>query len=145
MSALEMENHFELSPIAEEAFSSLPQPIVHGNASKIPGEGVSCERDGGNSSMQRIDDGQQIPWMAFLKNEDSGNMIMQLLRDNWCLLKQIHLDDWVQHAMGAPSAAITIFQTYHDRLSFSLFSYLRQFPAETERYTSIVRVGKRQS
>lgn len=145
MLASAIKNRYELSPIAEEAFFSFPLPAEHGNASEIPGEGSNCRRDGANSSMQQIDCHQQTPWVAVLENGDTGSMAMQLLRDNWCLLKYLHLDDWVQHAVGAPSAAITMFQTYHGRLSLSLFCYLCRFPAEIEKCTSTARVGKGQS
>ena len=133
-----------MSTIAEEAFS-FPWLSEHGNASEIQSDITSDERNRTNSPIQQIRDDQQMPWAAFLDNEDTGSLFMRLLRDNWCLLKHLHLDDWVQHAVGAPSAAITIFQSYHDRLSFSLFRFLCQFPAEAEKYTSMARVGKRQS
>lgn len=133
-----------MPPITEEAFN-FPWSSELGDGSGIQSGVTSDGRNGTNSPIQQIGDDQQVPWEAFLENEDTGSMVMRLLRDNWCLLKHLHLDDWVQHAVGAPSAAITMFQSYHDRLSFSLFRSLCQFPAEAEKYTSIARVGKRRS
>ena len=124
-----------MPPIAEEAFS-FPWSSEHGNGSEIQSGITSDGRKGTNSPIQQNGDDQQMPWAAFLDNEDTGSMLMRLLRDNWCLLKHLHLDDWVQHAVGAPSAAITVFQSYHDRLSFSLFRSLCQFPAKAEKYAS---------
>lgn len=134
-----------MSPIGEEAFSFPWSSAEYGNGSRIQTGVTSDGRNGTISPIQQIGNDQPMPWEAFLENEDTGSMVMRLMRDNWCLLKHLHFDGWVQHAVGAPSAAITIFQSYHNRLSFSLFRFLCQFPAEAEKYTSIARVGKRRS
>lgn len=136
-----MESHHELPTIAEEPSFSFPWSAEHQDDSKLQDGKTNYGRDGANCPVQGIGYDQQKLWET-LGSEGAGSVVMRLLRDNWCLLKHLHLDDWVQHAVGAPSAAITVFQSYHDRLSLSLFCHLWQFPAEAEKYGSVARVGK---
>ncbi|CRL30039.1 unnamed protein product [Penicillium camemberti] len=57
---------------------------------------------------------------------------MQLLGDSWSIFKDLKLEDWVKHAMGMPSAAIGLFESYHNELGLSLFCFLQQFPSDID-------------
>jgi hypothetical protein len=86
------------------------------------------------------DDDKGTAWKVFSKKENAGNVSMKLLRDNWSLFKDLRLEHWVEHVMEMPSAAISLFESYHHRLGFSLFSFLCQTPGETEKYYSVAEV-----
>lgn len=85
-------------------------------------------------------DDKGMAWKVFSKEENAGNVSMKLLRDNWSLFKDLRLEHWVEHVMEMPSAAISLFESYHHRLGFSLFSFLCQTPGETEKYYSVAEV-----
>jgi hypothetical protein len=93
----------------------------------------------------------RIPWYRrwpgtsvedFLREEGAGAVTLQLLQDSWYLFKHLRLDNWIQQAMGNSSAAVVMFNAYHNRLSYSLFNFLGQFPAEVEKYAVIAKVRK---
>ncbi|KAF4772423.1 hypothetical protein HAV15_001997 [Penicillium sp. str.  len=48
------------------------------------------------------------------------------------IFKDLKLEDWVKHAMGMPSAAIGLFESYHNELGLSLFCFLQQFPSDID-------------
>lgn len=106
-----MEIHHKLPPIAEEASFSFPWSAEYQGDSKIQDGRTNDERKKASCSIQEMDCQQLPSWETFLESEDIGSMEMRLLRDSWCLLKHLDLDDWVQHAVGAPSAAITALQS----------------------------------
>lgn len=85
-------------------------------------------------------DDKGMAWKVFSKEENAVNVSMKLLRDNWSLFKDLRLEHWVEHVMEMHSAAISLFESYHDRLGFSLFSFLCQAPGETEKYYSVAEV-----
>ncbi|ODM20078.1 hypothetical protein SI65_05064 [Aspergillus cristatus] len=122
----------------EETSFNFPWSAEYQGDSEIQDGKINDKRNGTKCSVQGMDD-QQMPWETILEGEDIGNIEMQLLRDSWCLLKHLRLNDWVQHAVGAPSMAITVFQSYHDRLSLSLFCFLCRFPAKTEKYAAMAQ------
>jgi hypothetical protein len=82
----------------------------------------------------------QISWKIFSKHEDTGAVIMQLLRDSWSVLKGLSLRDWADDVLDMPSTKMKLFRLYYCRLAFSLFSFLRQVPDEIAKYDSIVSV-----
>lgn len=65
---------------------------------------------------------------------------MRLIWDSWCLFKDLRLKNWVEHVMGMPSIEIAVFESYHNRLGYSIFSFLCQYPQETAKYRSIATV-----
>ena len=79
-------------------------------------------------------------WMVFSPDQDIRMVTMKLLRDSWGLFKQLRLETWVEHVMGLPSVTFAVFESYHDKLAFSLFTFLRHFPSETEKYHSSSQV-----
>jgi hypothetical protein len=78
--------------------------------------------------------------IVFSKKENASNVSMKLLRDNWALFKDLRLGHWVEHVMEMPSAAISLFESYHYRLGFSLFSFLRQTQGEKENFYFVAEV-----
>lgn len=79
-------------------------------------------------------------WKTFSRDGDAGNVTMQLLRDSWSLFKELSLEHWVEHVLKMPSAAISLFESYHHRLGFSLFCFLCQAPGELEKYHDVAKV-----
>ncbi|KAJ5642667.1 hypothetical protein N7490_006667 [Penicillium lividum] len=67
---------------------------------------------------------------------------MKLLHDSRCLLKQVHLDNWVEQAVGKSSASLAVFEAYYEKLSFSLYNFLSHFPLEAKKYKSISEIVK---
>ncbi|KAI9040185.1 uncharacterized protein KD926_008508 [Aspergillus affinis] len=86
---------------------------------------------------------ETLPWQVFSRNEDAGAVAFQLLQDNWYVFKHLYLDTWVQQAMGRSPAAIVAFNTYYNRLSYSLLHFLGQYPEEIEKYTAVVTLIRR--
>jgi hypothetical protein len=89
-----------------------------------------------------IGTGLELSWKIFSRDESAGAVALQLLQDSWCLFKHLRLDNWTQQAMGNSLAAIIMFNAYHNRLSYSLFNFLGQFPADVEKYVAIAKVRK---
>lgn len=80
-------------------------------------------------------------WMIFTPGEDRQNVVMQLLRDSWAMFKNIRLETWVEQAIGLPAVSLVIFETFHDRLAFSLFTFLRRFPDEATKYQEVAQAS----
>lgn len=137
-----MKSQHKLAPTAEEPSFSFPWSAKHECNSKVQDGETNDGRNRVSSPVQGMGDNQEMPWETFLESEEVRSVEMRLLRDSWCLLKHLRLDDWVQHAMEAPSAAITVFQSYHNRLSLSLFCYLCRFPAKAEEYSFMAQVSE---
>lgn len=83
----------------------------------------------------------EVPWKVFARDENAGAVVIQLLRHNWCLFKHLCLENWVQQAMGMSPAIIAVLNLYHNRLSYSLFNFLCQFPMEAEKYAVVTKGG----
>lgn len=86
--------------------------------------------------------GQRVghSWMVFSQGLNKQDVTMKLLHDSRCLLKQVHLDDWVEQAIGKASASLAVFQAYYEKLSFSLYNFLAHFPFEARKYRAISEV-----
>lgn len=80
-------------------------------------------------------------WMIFSQGLEIQQVSLTLLRDSWCLFKQLRLEVWVEHVIGVSSAKLTLFESYHDRLAFSLFNFLCHFPSEMEKYRRVSQVS----
>ena len=87
--------------------------------------------------------GSEGTWMIFSRGLDEHAVTMRLLRDSWCLLKHIRLEHWVEVVFGRPSASILVFESYLEKLSFSLFEFLHQGPEEKPKYHAITMVRPR--
>ncbi|KAJ5047001.1 hypothetical protein NUH16_003504 [Penicillium rubens] len=87
---------------------------------------------------QRVGDS----WMVFSQGLDKQDVTMKLLHDSRCLLKQVHLDNWVEQAIGKASASLAVFQAYYEKLSFSLYNFLAHFPFEARKYRAISEIMK---
>ncbi|KAJ5559453.1 hypothetical protein N7513_001852 [Penicillium frequentans] len=96
-----------------------PMPTASGEIIQEPG--------------QRVGDS----WMVFSQGLDKQDVTMKLLHDSRCLLKQLHLDNWVEQAIGKASASLAVFQAYYEKLSFSLYNFLAHFPFEARKYRAI--------
>lgn len=88
-------------------------------------------------------DSNAMSWKVFSKDEDEGTVTLHLLRESWCLFKDVRLKHWVEVVMGMPSMAIALLESYHNRLGYSLFSFLGHFPQETAKYRSVAMVRYR--
>lgn len=76
----------------------------------------------------------------FSRNQAPRGIAMQLLGDSWSIFKDLKLEDWVKHAMGMPSAAIGLFESYHNELGLSLFCFLQQFPSDIDIFWEATKV-----
>ncbi|KAJ6102613.1 hypothetical protein N7486_005040 [Penicillium sp. IBT 16267x] len=91
------------------------------------------------AQYESCDNDKVTAWKVFSKDDDAGNVTMELLRNSWSLFKELHFEHWVEHVMGMPSAAVRLFGCYHHRLGFSLFSFLRLNPGEIEKYQAVAK------
>ena len=141
-----MTTHQYLSPINRQSTFAFPWSLEH--------RAIDQTRDD-----DRVDDGihgfefplphhvhdenegTAVNWKVFSRDQDAGDVVMQLLRDSWCLFKQLRLENWVEFVMGIPSATLAVFESYHNRLSFSLFCFLCHFPIEAEKYDTVAKVS----
>lgn len=80
-------------------------------------------------------------WMIFSPGEDRQHVTMQLLRDSWVMFKNIRLETWVEQVIGLPAASLVILETFHDRLAFSLFTFLHRFPHEATKYHEVAQAS----
>ncbi|KAJ5033076.1 hypothetical protein NUH16_010041 [Penicillium rubens] len=103
------------------------------NPEPMPASGKIIQEAG-----QRVGDS----WMVFSQGLDKQDVTMKLLHDSRCLLKQVHLDDWVEQAIGKASASLAVFQAYYEKLSFSLYNFLAHFPFEARKYRAISEIMK---
>ena len=141
-----MTTHQYLSPINRQSTFAFPWSLEH--------RAIDQTRDD-----DRVDDGihgfefplphhvhdenegTAVNWKVFSRDQDAGDVVMQLLRDSWCLFKQLRLENWVEFVMGMPSATLAVFESYHNRLSFSLFCFLCHFPIEAEKYDTVAKLS----
>lgn len=96
--------------------------------------------DSGRLSKYEAPDGTRILWKIFSDNGDAGTLTMHLLRDSWGLFKDLCLKHWVELVMGMPSMPIALFESYNNRLGYSLYSYLCRFPHEIVKYRYVATV-----
>lgn len=82
-----------------------------------------------------------IIWTIFSPGKDRQHVILKLLRDSWAVFKHIRLETWVERAIELPAASLVVFETFHDRLAFSLFTFLRRFPHETTKYYEVAQAS----
>lgn len=123
-----------------------PWPDEPQSVPSSPGRGTQHDQDAQPphllSTLDPCDTGggMELPWKVFCKDDDSSGVALQLLQDSWHLFKHLRLDDWLQQAMGKQPAVITVFNMYHNQLSYSLFNFLRQYPREVKKYDTIAKV-----
>jgi hypothetical protein len=140
-----MEESTYLCPIPKRSTFQFPwsvetnspvHPVSESEKQDYPPEPiVPPEYQSGNCNENRA-----TAWKTFSKDGDAGTVAMQLLRDSWSLFKDLRLEHWVEHVLGMPSAAISLFESYHHRLGFSLFCFLCQVPEELEKYHGVAKV-----
>jgi hypothetical protein len=80
-------------------------------------------------------------WTIFSPGEDWQHIVLKLLQDSWAVFKHIRLETWVERVIGLPAASLSILETFHDRLAFSLFTHLRQYPHELEKYHKVAQAS----
>ncbi|KAJ6027445.1 hypothetical protein N7460_012262 [Penicillium canescens] len=122
-------------PWSAEQANSQVQPVENSeNQDYQPDPIVPPEDQSGDDNENRA-----TAWKSFSKDGNAGNVTMRLLRDSWSLFKDLRLEHWVEHVLGMPSAAISLFESYHHRLGFSLFCFLCQAPEELEKYHGVAK------
>lgn len=78
---------------------------------------------------------------CFSRNKTPREIALQLLHDSWSIFKDLKLEDWVKYVMGMPSAAISLFESYHKNLGLSLFSFLQESPCDVEIFWEVTKVS----
>lgn len=76
----------------------------------------------------------------FSRNQTPRQIAMQLLRDSWIIFRDLKLEDWVKYAMGMPSTAISLFESYHNDLGVSLHSFLLRSPHDVDIFWEVAKV-----
>lgn len=76
----------------------------------------------------------------FSRNQTPRKIAMQLLRDSWIIFRDLKLEDWVKYAMGMPSTAISLFESYHNDLGLSLHSFLLRSPHDVDIFWEVAKV-----
>ncbi|KAJ6033795.1 hypothetical protein N7444_011566 [Penicillium canescens] len=135
-----------LSPINRQSALGFPWPLGHLDGDQAEdGESLENKADTGltvSNNIQQQEHVTELPWMVFSIGRSIENITANLLRDGWCVFRQLRLEHWVEHVMGMASATIAVFVSYHDKLSFSLFNFLCHVPSEAEKYQNVPEVGK---
>lgn len=76
----------------------------------------------------------------FSRNQTPRQIAMQLLRGSWIIFRDLKLEDWVKYAMGMPSTAISLFESYHNDLGLSLHSFLLRSPHDVDIFWEVAKV-----